>query len=174
MTSGTWAGRAAAAWARAGGRVRAGRPGQPAGRAGLGRGGAGDELGDALADEVVGAVQGELHPIEKNLFRTGAGIRRSLAVLDGLWADAVPALGGDDPRAALRSREAAAMTAVARWCYRAALARAETRGMHLREDRPVTSEDFSHRLVTTGLERVEVRPYEERGQSDATSGRIPA
>ena len=147
---------------------------QPAGRAGLGRGAAGAEGRVAIADEVVGAVQGEVHPIEKNLFRTGAGIRRSLAILDGLWADAVPALGGDDPRAVLRGREAAAMTAVARWCYRAALARTETWGMHLREDRPGTSEDFSHRLVTTGLERVEVRPYEARHQPDATSGRIPA
>jgi succinate dehydrogenase/fumarate reductase flavoprotein subunit len=130
--------------------------------------------GAAHADEVVRAVQAEVHPIEKNLFRTSAGIRRSVAVLDGLWADAVPTLGGSDPRSVLRSRETAAMTAVARWCYRAALARAETRGMHLREDRPATSEAFSHRPVTSGFARVEVRRHDGGRQPDPTSGRIPA
>ena len=38
--------------------------------------------------------------------------------------------------AAVKTREAAALTATSRWAYRSALARTESRGMHRRRDVP--------------------------------------
>jgi aspartate oxidase len=46
----------------------------------------------------------------------------------------------------------------ARWCYTAALTRAESRGMHRRLDAPDTDPAFGHRLVTGGLDEIWLRP----------------
>jgi succinate dehydrogenase/fumarate reductase flavoprotein subunit len=152
ISSGTWAGAAAARFSAARPRGRAQVPLNPSGRPGL-RPHAPVRLG---ADEVVAAVQGRVLPLAHNRFRTETGLRESLAVLDPLWSDAVAHLGpaDDTGRAALRSRQAAAMLAHARWMYRSALARAETRGMHLRDDRPATDAGRAHHIRTGGLDTV--------------------
>ena len=56
----------------------------------------------------------------------------------------------------MRAREAAAMLATARWMYRSALARTETRGMHKRHDHP--QQDPAQRAATSrgGLDEVQV------------------
>jgi succinate dehydrogenase/fumarate reductase flavoprotein subunit len=54
-------------------------------------------------------------------------------------------------------REHAAMTASARWVVAAALARDESRGMHMRTDRPSTHPAFAHRLLTGGLDSIWTR-----------------
>jgi len=154
ISSGGWAGAAAAQFAatRPGGWRRARL--DPAGGAGL------RPRNTAAAlhpDEVVTAVQSRVLPLEHNRFRTGAGLLASLAVLDPLWGHAVDALvPGLAP--ATRTREAAALLAHARWMYRAALARTESRAIHLREDHPDTDPAQTRRIRTGGLDHVWTRP----------------
>lgn len=143
ISSGTIAGATAARFAR---RLRSSVT--AAGRHGL-------LPGSTPAADVIRAVQDEVLPLERNLFRTGPGLRDSLARLDELWTDAVPSLDvGANPQ---RAREAVAMVAHARWMYRAAEARTESRAMHRREDHPDTVPGWAHRLRTGGLDEVWVQ-----------------
>lgn len=148
ISSGGWAGAAAARFAAE--RRRVG-PVIPTGRAGLrpaGRPRAG-------YSEVVAAVQARVLPLGLNRFRTGTGLRESLAVLDPLWEEVVDGLAPAD-RPGTHSRQAAAMVAHARWMYRAALARQETRAMHLRDDHPDTDPAQAHRLRVRGVDEISV------------------
>jgi succinate dehydrogenase/fumarate reductase flavoprotein subunit len=150
LSSGQWSGRAAAQLAKRDGR-RTGTSAAAIGEAGLRQAADGPTAAAAVA-----AVKEEMHPLDKNLFRTGYGLIRSLEKLDGLWRglrDGLP----DGANNRLRAREAAAMAATGRWCYRAALARGESRGMHKRLDAKLTEERFEHRLRVGGLDQVWTR-----------------
>ncbi|MFB9840555.1 pyridine nucleotide-disulfide oxidoreductase, partial [Actinoallomurus acaciae] len=120
------------------------------GRAGLRPSG---DAGLSGAD-VVRAVQEEVLPLERNLFRSAEGLAASLGSLDPLWERAKTRLAGTDGRTALRAREAASLVAHARWMYRAALAREESRGVHLRDDRPERDPALRRRILTGGLDEV--------------------
>ena len=63
---------------------------------------------------------------------------------------------------AVRAREAVAMLATARWMYRSALQRTETRGMARRQDHAGLDLAQRHRLVSGGLDEVWVRPQAVR------------
>jgi succinate dehydrogenase/fumarate reductase flavoprotein subunit len=155
MASGTIAGRAAARFAR---RPVAGHASlRPAGRAGLAA------AGTVSPGEVVANVQAEVLAPGKNMFRTAPALRESLGRLDEVWSDQVPRIGAH--RGRQRAREAAAMTAHARWMYRAALAREESRGVHRREDHPGTDPAMATRLRAGGLDRVWVRAEPLRAAS---------
>jgi succinate dehydrogenase/fumarate reductase flavoprotein subunit len=177
LSSGTWAGEGAAAYADAK-RGRTGRAGGSAVDPGEGIGGAGLNPAAAVdpeltADLVVRLVQDEVHPYDKNYFRTEAALTASLGNLDDLWNRVAAGLRGGDgypPRGAeaattlFRAREAAAMTAHARWMYNAARQRTETRGMHKREDHPGLDPAQRQRRFVGGLEQVwcgldPVKPY---------------
>jgi succinate dehydrogenase/fumarate reductase flavoprotein subunit len=154
MSSGTWAGRAAARHARGLGSRAAGRTVAGAGGAGLRPTGT---PGGVTADEVIAAVQGEVLPYDKNLLRHGDRLAPALGVLDATWAElrrGLRAEGGD----VVRARSAAAMAAHARWMYNAALARTETRGMHKRSDFPEQDPAQHHRLLAGGLDKVWIAP----------------
>ena len=58
--------------------------------------------------------------------------------------------------AAVKLREAAALTATSRWAYRSALARAESRGMHRRLDMPDADPALACSLHVSGLDTVRV------------------
>jgi succinate dehydrogenase/fumarate reductase flavoprotein subunit len=152
MSSGHWAGRGASDHARAIGSV-AGRQVRRAGGVALADGG-----GFAMdAPALVQVVQGQVFPYETNYFRTADGLETALTVLDAHWAEArgaSPASRADAPK----SREAAAMLATARWMYRSALARTETRGMHRRLDYTATDPTQRHAFASGGLDEVWVRP----------------
>ncbi|MCB7135645.1 FAD-dependent oxidoreductase [Cellulosimicrobium marinum] len=162
VASGTWAGRAAAV--HAGGRA----PDDVAHLAGSGdRGLVGGPVprrpGPAGSwREVVAAVQGEMHPVEKAAFRSADGLAVSATVLDALWEqpDLLRPAPGADAAEEIRTREAAGMLATARWVVRAAARRTETRGMHTRVDHPDTDPLQAHRLLVGGLDEtwVEVDP----------------
>jgi succinate dehydrogenase/fumarate reductase flavoprotein subunit len=152
IASGTWAGRAAAEHA-----TREQAPAPPlhgAGRVGLrpaGRAGAPDEW-----RAITRAVQEQALPMQINALRTGPGMRRAQVALDGLWRAAGETLRGADARGTVRAREAAAMLATARWAFTAALARAESRGMHVRDDMPATNDALALRIVLDGTDEIAV------------------
>ncbi|GAB7127704.1 FAD-binding protein [Silvimonas sp. JCM 19000] len=99
---------------------------------------------------VLATVKAEMLPLDKNLFRTEARLRQSLAVLDLTW-NAIREGGGRLYKP--RWREAAALVATARWSYRAALARTESRGMQQRLDYPGTDPALARRLVQHGVDQ---------------------
>ncbi|MFB9237975.1 FAD-dependent oxidoreductase [Plantactinospora siamensis] len=161
MSSGTWAGKAAAIFAWAVGPRAHRRRLVPAGAAGLRPTGA--PGGGADHRELVRAVQAHTHPYDRNYLRRGPVLADSLAVLDDAWRLGREGLHGTGIDA-LWSRQAAAMVAHARWMYTAALARPETRGMHKRLDHPEPDPESRHRLVVGGLDELwsapdPVRPH---------------
>lgn len=166
LSSGLWSGRAAAGRARALG-IRADRHVEAIGGAGL-RPRKTPEPAQARIDtqQVIRSVQGEMLPYDKNIFRSAAGLQQSLQVLDGLWQDVRDRAGAADGAQAsdaVRQRETAALVATGRWCYSAALARGESRGMHRRTDAPQRDEAFRHRLLTGGLDTVWTRADAQTG-----------
>ncbi|MGV9455025.1 FAD-binding protein [Streptomyces sp. NPDC003635] len=154
ISSGSWAGQGAARHARSLGTRTATRRLVAAGGAGLRPTGTAGR--DDAVHEVVTAVQAEVLPYEKNYLRQGNRLTASLEILDSVWEHSRASLhaGGGHT---VRAREAAAMTAHARWMYAAALARTETRGMAKRLDFPAQDPAQHHRITTGGLDRVWTR-----------------
>jgi succinate dehydrogenase/fumarate reductase flavoprotein subunit len=153
IASGNWAGRAAAAFAARAGQRDADRRLTPLGETGLRPTGTARDDFDAPA--IVGAVRGEMLPLDRNFFRREATLRRSLGRLDACWTDLREhALG--EGLTAVKTREAAALTATSRWAYRSALARAESRGMHRRRDLPDADPSLTCSLDVSGLDEVRV------------------
>ncbi|MFJ7794016.1 FAD-dependent oxidoreductase [Pseudomonas sp. NPDC096950] len=147
LSSGQWAGRGAAQLARQ----------KPAHSASLqGFNGVGLQPRAALTqtrpNDLIQRIQAETHPLDKNLFRSGQQIDRSLQALENVWdevRDGLPA----DPHNPLKAREIAAMAATARWCYRAAEQRQESRGMHQRSDTPEQNPLFDAHLRIAGVDQ---------------------
>ena len=155
MSSGSWAGTAAARHSVALGSHARRRGIDPAGAAGLRPTGAPGRAG--LYREVVAAVQAEVLPYDKNYLRHRDRLRPALDSLDATWAALRGSLYGAGAEA-FRAREAAAMVAHARWMYNAALARTESRGMHKRSDFPDADPGQQRRLLTGGLDEIWVAP----------------
>lgn len=105
---------------------------------------------------VIKAVQDEVFPLDVNYFRTHAALSAALKRLDRLW-DTVATATTANENETLQLRQAQAMTATARFMYRAALSRTESRGMHRREDFPKQDPAQHHRLVVSGLDTITVR-----------------
>jgi succinate dehydrogenase/fumarate reductase flavoprotein subunit len=108
-------------------------------------------------DAIVRDVQAEVFPYERNLFRTERGLVDSLGRLSSLWSE-VQARPEQLARSVIRGREAAAMVATARWMYTTARHREESRGMHKHHDFPQLDPTQQRRLVTSGLDTIQVRP----------------
>jgi succinate dehydrogenase/fumarate reductase flavoprotein subunit len=101
-----------------------------------------------------GTVSRELNDIDKNMLRTGEGLRRSLALLDDLWTQLAGHATGTADRDGLRARETVALVAAGRWVLNSAIAREESRGMHQRTDAPDRDPWFTRRVTTSGLDTV--------------------
>lgn len=150
IATGAFAGGAAAAYAR----QNTGRPDGPATPIDLRQG---DRDGDMDPQAIVEAVQNEVFPLDINYFRTHSGLASSLERLDALW-QALSAAKGRHETQTLQFRQALAMLATARFMYRAAMARTETRGMHRRDDFPGQDPEQHHRLIVSGLDAITIRP----------------
>jgi succinate dehydrogenase/fumarate reductase flavoprotein subunit len=152
LTSGLIAGAGAAARAKRSGR-RADSSTHAAGTVAL-RPTASVRRGDDSA--AIATVQAQMLPYDKVLWRQKASLEASRHDLDSLWSDLAAhrrAEGLDQ----VGARETAALVATARWCTAAALAREESRGMHVRSDAPGTSPAGARRLLVGGLERLWTR-----------------
>jgi succinate dehydrogenase/fumarate reductase flavoprotein subunit len=157
MSSGYWAGEAAAKYA-----LQLGSNASKREARGLSRStgipvAPAERPGAADTSDIVKAVQDEVFPYDKNWFRTGSRLKQSLNRLNGVWNEVKEGLR-DGNGNVVRVREAAAMAATARWMLTSALARTETRGMHRREDYPTQDPAQRFRLISSGLEHIEVRP----------------
>jgi len=153
LTSGHCAGEGAAHHARRLGR-RAAEVSQAVGQAGLRPLAAGRSV-DGQA--ILKIVQAQTIAYDKALWRSEAALSASAGLLEGAWRELAEHGEADDAnRVAIR--EVAAMTATARWSTAAALARAESRGMHARTDQPDSDPKQARRLLTGGLARIWTRP----------------
>ncbi|OPH47281.1 pyridine nucleotide-disulfide oxidoreductase [Paenibacillus ferrarius] len=113
--------------------------------------------------EVIKAVQAEVFPYDRNWFRTGEGMEDSLGRLDRLWNELKQGVQASDGNI-VRVREAAAMTATARWMFTSGLLRTETRGMHRREDFPKIDLNQKYRIISGGLDTRWAKPLVERSE----------
>ena len=129
-----------------------GRRGGRGGGAGGGGGGGGGG-GPPPPAEAARTVLAEVHPFERNYFRTEAGLGAALDRLDRQW-EGLRAAATADRDGVLRTREAAAMTAVARWMYRSALAPTESRGIHRPLEDPGTDPAQRHYPTSGRLDPV--------------------
>ncbi|MGI0492475.1 FAD-dependent oxidoreductase [Alkalinema pantanalense CENA528] len=151
ISSGRWAGEAAADYAQSLGDRAHQRSLQGLGQAGL----RGESKQSVSPDEVVAATQAEVFPYDRNFFRTASVLSDSLGRLDTLWKEirnSAPATSN-----LLRSREAASMVATARWMYNSGLHRTESRGMHKRSDYPEQDPKQHHYVISGGLDHVWVK-----------------
>jgi succinate dehydrogenase/fumarate reductase flavoprotein subunit len=152
ISSGFWAGQSAAKFAKGLGSKASQRTPRAAGRAAL------QPASKPLEpNAIVRDVQAEVFPYDRNLFRTERGLVDSLDRLSSLWSE-VQARPEQLARSVIRGREAAAMLATARWMYTTARYRQETRGMHKHQDFPALDPAQQRRLVTSGLDTIQVRP----------------
>jgi succinate dehydrogenase/fumarate reductase flavoprotein subunit len=154
--SGNIAGRAAADFAKLEGSGAHDRKVEPVGRAGLTT--QSDSQVPFDAGQVIQAVQEEVFPYDKNIFRTEEGLLKSLGKLEQLWKTVQGTPDQNTAQKLIRSREAAALVATARWSYFAGLERKETRGMHKRLDYPQLDPEQRHYLAVGGLDKLWVRP----------------
>jgi len=155
IASGTWSGQGAAEFALSQPAEASHRSARPAGRYGLPHTAEGNEEVDLRG--AVDRIQREMFPLEINYFRSEPILQASLARLHALW----PEVLGRVPlttQGRVRARELAAMAASARWMYTAALARRESRGLHILAEYPDENPTLSHRLLVSGFETVTVRP----------------
>ena len=155
ISSGQWAGEGAARYALSLGKHVSTRGLREAGHTGLRA--TTPAAQNFNSDEVIKGVQNEMLPLEKNYFRTEQGLTSSLEKLDTLWTSLKTGPVRQTVRDVQRSREAAALVAVARWSYFSGLERRETRSMQNRIDYPETDPNQRHYLATGGLDKLWVR-----------------
>jgi succinate dehydrogenase/fumarate reductase flavoprotein subunit len=160
IASGCWAGRSASAFAARLGKRAHDRPSLEVGAEKIEwpQVGRSEGIRDSISQ-----VQREVFPIERNFNRDEATLRSSISRLDEVWREltAEAAEGVESEKSdTLRAREAAAMTATARWILASALQRRETRGIHRRRDHPALDPLQTHRIVTGGVDAPFVRTHE--------------
>ncbi|MCF2145191.1 FAD-binding protein [Desmonostoc muscorum LEGE 12446] len=154
ISSGYWSGQSAAEYIRSLKEQKAQGRVQGVGEVGLKS--QSDRHHKFATDEVIHAVQAEVFPYEKNLFRTEQGLTESLGRLNHLWQE-IRSSQVTSNQELIRAREAAAMVATARWMYSSAIERKETRGMHKHLDYPEQDPNQQHYLISGGLDQVWVK-----------------
>jgi succinate dehydrogenase/fumarate reductase flavoprotein subunit len=149
LSSGLLAGQGGAALARRDGR-RSGAKALATGGAGLRPTSGAKPIPDA---EIIYLAGEQILSLDKALWRRRPALEASRDLLEDLWGE-IAAHGHAEGLGQVAARETAAVTATARWCNAAALAREESRGMHMRADAPAAQASLARRLLVGGLEEV--------------------
>ncbi|CAN5149093.1 FAD-binding protein [soil metagenome] len=110
-------------------------------------------------------VDHHMNGYQHSLWRSERQLTQTLGLLDDHWRT-LTEHGRAEGLALIGLRETAAMTATARWCTAAALARKESRGIHVRVDAPELRADGAVRLLCGGLDTIWTRP-ESREYAEA-------
>nr|WP_154324744.1 FAD-binding protein [Pantoea sp. 201603H] len=108
------------------------------------------------AESILHAVREEMLPLEKNFFRSAEGMTGSMSRLYSLYKTlALHGYRHPDTNLIelLRRREARALLSVARWTYKAALLRQESRGIHRRLDMPMQDPRLGRRILLNSTGR---------------------
>ncbi|MDF5720264.1 MAG: FAD-binding protein [Rhizonema sp. PD37] len=153
ISSGYWAGQSATVYAHGLGDKATQRPTEAIGEAAF------YSSSDRTLnpDQIIQATQDEVFPYDRNYFRNEKNLTESLQRLNQLWQEIRNSQSANDQNI-VRTREAAAMVATARWMYSSALERKETRGMHKHQDHPQLDANQQHHLISGGLDQVWVKP----------------
>ncbi|QKJ86900.1 FAD-binding protein [Paramixta manurensis] len=102
------------------------------------------------AETILRAVREEMLPLEKNFFRSAEGMTHSMTRLYQLYKTlSLHGYGEADRQmpGLLQRREARALLSVARWTYKAALLRQESRGIHRRLDQPTLNPALNRHIL---------------------------
>jgi succinate dehydrogenase/fumarate reductase flavoprotein subunit len=109
------------------------------------------------AADYISLAQASMFPLERNFTRDAAGLRDSLARLDGAFRSlCTDRRMSSDGRGRRREREVAAMLATARWICASALERRETRGIQRRRDFPALKDSPPRSLRLRGVHELKV------------------
>lgn len=100
---------------------------------------------------IIAAVQEDVLPIEKNVFRSIAHIQAARNKLDHLWAQVQSDGIQADNQPVHAGREAAAMLLDARMMFHSAAQRLETRGLHRLVEYPEADEQQKHHHLLKGI-----------------------
>jgi succinate dehydrogenase/fumarate reductase flavoprotein subunit len=114
----------------------------------------------------IATARDEILSLDKALWRRPEALAASQSRLDAAWAE-IQGHRRAEGLAQVGARETAAIAATARWCNAAALARAESRGMHQRTDAPASAPALARRLLVGGLDRVWTRLESSSLKADA-------
>ncbi|NYE22730.1 FAD-dependent oxidoreductase [Pigmentiphaga litoralis] len=106
------------------------------------------------AADVVAAVRQDMLPLDTNFFRHSATLGRMATRLEGAWQATRHDAGGDADL--LRSREATALLASARWSVASARLRKESRGMHRLQNAAFSDPGQARRILLRGVDRIDV------------------
>jgi succinate dehydrogenase/fumarate reductase flavoprotein subunit len=109
------------------------------------------------AASYISVAQAAMFPLERNFTRDAVGLQDSLARLNDarqFFREAKRSCS--DARARRRGREIDAMLATARWICASALERRETRGIHRRRDFPAVTDAFPESLRLSGIDEHQV------------------
>ena len=120
----------------------------------------------ADAREGLPIIQAATIGYDAALWRSAGKLERHRDAVEAVWRT-IADHGRAEGLAAVALREHAAMAACARWIVAAALARDESRGMHMRIDRPGTDPAQQSRLLVAGLDHVWTRPERPAAQGIA-------
>ncbi len=148
MSTGSWAGAEAAAFAKGLGNKAQHRKVVPVS--------APAPQGGHKVDQAIETIRQHMLPLDRSYFRSEHTLLEASAAFETLWRDH-SWRGFEDSRTRIRVREAEALLASARFVTSAALARRESRGTHRRLEHEAADAKLAQPLHLHGLDQISAR-----------------